>query len=67
MAGDVRTSMAARYRLNGKGTEWFAFKVLNRWPDFDPVVRLASPGAMRDVTVPLQGLGQRSAELSPPR
>lgn len=51
-----RTGSAGRYRLVGKGSEWFAFKVIDRRPDFDHIVRVESPGEMRDVTVPLQGL-----------
>lgn len=60
-----RAGSAGRYRLVGKGSEWFAFKVIDRRPDFDHIVRVESPGVMRDVTVPLQGLtrGRPSVEL----
>lgn len=51
-----REGATGRYRLIGKGGEWFAFKVIDRRPDFDHIVRLESPGVTRDVTVPLQGL-----------
>lgn len=51
------------YRLIGKGSEWFAFKVIDRRPDFDHIVRVESPGVTRDVTVPLQGLGRPRVEV----
>jgi len=47
-----------RYRLIGKGSEWFAFKIIDRRPDFDHIVRLEAPGVTTDVSVPLQGLAK---------
>ena len=48
--------MVGRYRLIGRGREWFAFKTLDRRPDFDHIVRLEAPAVQGEANVPLQGL-----------
>lgn len=58
-----RELQTGRYRLVGKGSEWFAFKVIDRRPDFDHIVRLEAPGVVTDVSVPLQGLARPNAAV----
>lgn len=52
----MRESAVGRYRLVGQGEEWFAFKEIDRRPDFDHIVRLSSPAGMDRADVHLQGL-----------
>ncbi|HEY8877029.1 MAG TPA: hypothetical protein VIN03_05655 [Roseateles sp.] len=47
-----------RYRLIGRGDEWFAFKTIDRRPDFDHIVRLQSPAARGEVDVALKGVSR---------
>lgn len=54
----MRAADAGRYRLIGQGNEWFAFKRIDRRPDFDHIVRLDAPALRGEVDVPLQGLAQ---------
>lgn len=58
-----REAATGRYRLIGKGSEWFAFKVIDRRPDFDHIVRLDSPQARGEVEVALQGLARPDAAV----
>lgn len=58
-----REAAAGRYRLVGKGGEWFAFKLIDRRPDFDHIVRLDSPQARGEADVPLQGLDRPDAAV----
>ena len=51
-----RDAATGRYRLIGKGSEWFAFKTTDRRPDFDHIVRLQSPAVKGEVDVALQGV-----------
>jgi len=51
-----REAAVGRYRLIGRRGEWFAFKAIDRRPDFDHIVRLQSPAVMGDVEVALQGV-----------
>ncbi|MGM9482325.1 hypothetical protein ACS5PN_14135 [Roseateles sp. NT4] len=51
-----RDAATGRYRLIGQGQEWFAFKTIDRRPDFDHIVRLHSPGVKGEVDVALQGV-----------
>lgn len=53
-----RDAPSGRYRLIGKGSEWFAVKTIDRRPDFDHIVRLEAPQARGEVEVALQGLGR---------
>jgi hypothetical protein len=58
-----REAAAGRYRLIGRGSEWFAFKTIDRRPDFDHIVRLEAPVTRGEVEVPLQGLGRPDAAV----
>lgn len=51
-----RDAGIGHYRLVGQGQEWFAFKLIDRRPDFDQIVRLDAPGRHGEADVPLQGL-----------
>lgn len=53
-----REAATGRYRLIGKGEEWFAFKILDRRPDFDHILRLKAPEARGEVDVALRGLNR---------
>ena len=53
-----REAAKGRYRLIGKGSEWFAFKIIDRRPDFDHLVRLEVPARHGEVDVPVQGLAR---------
>jgi hypothetical protein len=59
----AREAAAGRYRLIGQGSEWFAFKTIDRRPDFDHIVRLEAPALRGEVEVPLQGLGRPAAAV----
>lgn len=50
-----RDATTGHYRLIGQGSEWFAFKTIDRRPDFDHIVRLLAPQVRGEVDVPLQG------------
>lgn len=52
----MREATVGRYWLIGQGDEWFAFKEIDRRPDFDHIVRLTSPQAMDRADVHLRGL-----------
>ena len=58
-----REAAKGRYRLIGKGREWFAFKTIDRRPDFDHIVRLDAPQAMGEVEVALQGVSKPNAAV----
>lgn len=58
-----REAPNGRYRLIGKGSEWFAFKTIDRRPDFDHIVRLDAPALRGEVDVPLQGLERPDAAV----
>jgi len=58
-----REAATGRYRLIGKGSEWFAFKTIDRRPDFDHIVRLDAPQLRGEADVPLQGLDRPEAAV----
>lgn len=58
-----REAATGRYRLIGKGGEWFAFMIIDRRPDFDHIVRLEAPGVTGEAAVPLQGLARPNAAV----
>jgi len=58
-----RDAATGRYRLIGKGDEWFAFKTIDRRPDFDHIVRLDTPALRGEVEVPLHGLARPDAAV----
>lgn len=41
----TRTASRAEYRIIGRGTEWFAFQVIDRRPGSDHLIALAAPPA----------------------
>lgn len=51
-----RAGNVGRYRLIGRGQEWFALKEIARRPDFDHILRVTAPAGEDRVDVPLQGL-----------
>lgn len=53
-----RESATGRYRLIGRGSEWFAIKLIDRRPDFDHILRLDAPLVRGEATVALQGLAR---------
>lgn len=53
-----RDASTGRYRLIGRGREWFAFKIIDRRPDFDHIVRLDAPQRRGEVEVALRGLNK---------
>lgn len=53
-----REAATGRYWLIGRGDEWFAFKRIDRRPDFDHIVRLDAPQARGEADVTLQGLAR---------
>ena len=55
-----RDAAVGRYRLIGRGGEWFAFKTIDRRPEFDHIVRLDAPAVRGELEVPLQGLARPS-------
>lgn len=59
----LRDAATGRYRLIGQGGEWFAFKTIDRRPDFDHIVRLDAPVPRGEVEVPLQGLERPGAAV----
>jgi hypothetical protein len=59
----LREAATGRYRLIGKGEEWFAFKLIDRRPDFDHIVRLDRPGVRGEVDVPLTGVARPDAAV----
>lgn len=58
-----REAATGRYRLIGKGKEWFAFKTIDRRPDFDHIVRLDAPQLRGEVDVALQGVARPDAAV----
>lgn len=58
-----REAATGRYRLIGQGSEWFAFKTIDRRPDFDHIVRLEAPALRGEGEVPLQGLARPDAAV----
>ncbi|MBW8846877.1 MAG: hypothetical protein JF607_18080 [Burkholderiales bacterium] len=58
-----RAAATGRYRLIGQGGEWFAFKLIDRRPDFDHIVRLDAPRRRGEADVPLQGLARPDAAV----
>lgn len=58
-----REASTGRYRLIGKGSEWFAVKTIDRRPDFDHIVRLKAPQVRGEVDVPLQGVARPGATV----
>jgi hypothetical protein len=59
----MRDAAVGRYRLVGQGEEWFAFKEIDRRPDFDHIVRLNSPAGMDRADVRLHGLQRPNEAL----
>lgn len=55
-----RDAITGHYRLIGQGSEWFAFKTIDRRPDFDHIVRLLAPQERGEVDVPLHGTDKPS-------
>lgn len=53
-----RESATGRYRLIGRGDEWFAVKRIDRRPDFDHILRLEAPQVRGEAIVALQGLAR---------
>jgi hypothetical protein len=53
-----RESATGRYRLIGRGSEWFAVKRIDRRPDFDHILRLDAPVVRGEAVVALQGLAR---------
>lgn len=51
-----REAATGRYRLIGRGGDWFAVKAIDRRPDFDHLLKLQAPQVRGDVVVPLHGL-----------
>lgn len=51
-----REAATGRYRLIGRGAEWFALKIIDRRPDFDHILRLDAPAGPGEAEVALQGL-----------
>lgn len=58
-----RESATGRYRLIGRGSEWFAIKLIDRRPDFDHILRLDAPRVRGEATVALQGLARPDAAV----
>ncbi|CAM3764752.1 hypothetical protein [Roseateles saccharophilus] len=58
-----REAATGSYRLIGKGDEWFAFKRIDRRPDFDHILRLDSPQVRGEVAVAIQGLSRPSGAV----
>jgi hypothetical protein len=58
-----REAATGRYRLIGRGGEWFAVKTLDRRPDFDHILRLEAPARHGEAEVPLQGLARPGAAV----
>jgi hypothetical protein len=58
-----RDAALGRYRVIGRGGEWFAFKMIDRRPDFDHIVRLDAPAVRGEVDVALQGLARPDAAV----
>lgn len=58
-----RDAATGRYRLVGRGDEWFAFKQIDRRPDFDHILRLATPAVRGEARVPLRGLARPTAAV----
>lgn len=58
-----REAASGRYWLIGRGSEWFAFKLIDRRPDFDHIVKLDAPQVRGEVDVALQGLARPSATV----
>ena len=56
LAAMPRDGARGRYRAVGRGDEWFAFKLIERRPDFDHIVRLRRPARHGEVELALQGL-----------
>ncbi len=54
----LRERSLGRYRVVGRGREWFAFKEIDRRPDFDHIVRLSGRPQARMLDLPLTGLRQ---------
>jgi hypothetical protein len=51
-----REAATGRYRLIGRGREWFAFKLIERRPDFDHIVRVERPQVRGEIDIALQGV-----------
>lgn len=58
-----REAATGHYRLIGKGREWFAFKRIDRRPDFDHIARLDAPQLRGEAEVALQGLARPDAAV----
>ncbi len=59
----LREAGTGRYRLIGNGDEWFAFKAIDRRPDFDHIVRLDAPQVRGEVEIALQGVNKPNAAV----
>lgn len=51
-----RDGAVGHYWLVGRGAEWFAFKRIDRRPDFDHIVRLHAPRRRGEADVALRGV-----------
>ncbi|WP_457388722.1 hypothetical protein [Roseateles sp. P5_E1] len=58
-----REASIGRYRLIGKGSEWFAVKTIDRRPDFDHIVCLKAPVKRGEADVALQGVKKPNAAV----
>jgi hypothetical protein len=58
-----REAATGRYRLIGGGGEWFAFKAIDRRPDFDHIVRLETPRKRGMLDVALSGSNAPNAAV----
>ena len=59
----AREAATGHYRLIGQGSEWFAFKRIDRRPDFDHIVRLDAPALRSEVEVALHGVDKPNAAV----
>lgn len=64
LSATPREAAVGRYRLIGRGAEWFAFKHIDRRPDIDHIVRLDRPGRRGEVDVPLPGLARPGVQAA---
>jgi len=58
-----REAATGRYRLIGRGAEWFALKMIDRRPDFDHILRLDAPALRGEAEVALLGLSPPGAAV----
>jgi hypothetical protein len=58
-----REAATGHYRLIGQGEEWFAFKRIDRRPDFDHIVRLDAPLVRGEVDVAVRGIDKPDVDV----